>query len=87
MARKLWKTIVDIAALLDAEGGDIDWTLFRVGFLGDGPCMKVVEGYVGDGTVRMYVRRADVAKWTLAQAGRDTPGFVRERPGIPSVKA
>ncbi|KAK6848844.1 hypothetical protein PG995_012677 [Apiospora arundinis] len=40
LAHEIWKTVVDIAAFFDAEGGDdIDWTLFRVGYLANGPPM------------------------------------------------
>ncbi|KAK6832900.1 hypothetical protein PG987_007594 [Apiospora arundinis] len=87
LAHEIWKTVVDIAAFFDAEGGDdIDWTLFRVGYLANGPPMKVIEGYVGDGTVGMYLRRADIAEWTLAQASKDRPSFVHEKPGLSSIK-
>lgn len=86
MAHKVWKAIVDIAAVFDEHGQDIDWTLFRVGFLADGPPLKVVDGYIGDGTLGMYLRRADIAEWTLSQAAASPVTFVREKPGICSLK-
>ncbi|KAK9775108.1 putative NmrA family protein [Seiridium cardinale] len=86
MAHNVWKTIIGISKVFDEEGNDIDWTLFRVGFLANGPPMKAVDGYVGDGTVGMYLRRADIAEWTLSQAEKSPPQWVRQKPGISSIK-
>ncbi|KAG8160652.1 hypothetical protein KVR01_008916 [Diaporthe batatas] len=65
MAHRVWKAIVDIAGVFEADGGDLDWTLFRVGFLRDGAAGEAVDGYVGDGIVGLSVKRADVAEWPL----------------------
>ncbi|KAH6645357.1 hypothetical protein BKA67DRAFT_696438 [Truncatella angustata] len=83
-AHKVWKTIIDISKVFDEQGKDVEWTLFRVGFLANGPPMKAVNGYVGDGTVGMYLRRADIAVWTLSQAEKSAPQWVRQHPGISS---
>ncbi|XXH04742.1 hypothetical protein Hte_011164 [Hypoxylon texense] len=84
-AHRVWKTVIDISKVFDEEGQDIDWTLFRVGFLANGPRLRVVDGYVGDGTLGMYLRRADIAEWTLAQADKSPPEFVHQKPGLGSV--
>ncbi|KAH6648512.1 NmrA family protein [Truncatella angustata] len=86
MAHKVWKAIIDISKVFDEDGKDIDWTLFRVGFLANGPPMKAIDGYIGDGRIGMYLRRADIADWTLSQAEKSPPQFVREKPGICSAK-
>jgi hypothetical protein len=86
MAHKVWKAVIDIANVFEEHGRDIDWTLFRVGFLANGPPLKVVDGYLGDGTLGMYLRRADIAEWALLQAVAFPATFVREKPGICSVK-
>ncbi|KAI1777842.1 NmrA family protein [Hypoxylon cercidicola] len=85
LAHKVWKTIVDVSRVFDEEGQDIDWTLFRVGFLMSGPRLRVIDGYVGDGTLGMHVRRADIAEWTLRQANKLPPEFVHKKPGLSSV--
>lgn len=85
MAHKVWKTVVDISKVFDEEGQDIDWTLFRVGFLANGPRLRVIDGYIGDGTLGMYLRRADIAEWTLTQADKSPPEFVHKKPGVCSV--
>ncbi|KAI1380649.1 NmrA family protein [Hypoxylon crocopeplum] len=82
---KVWKAVTDVSEVFDEEGEGLDWTLFRVGYLADGPRLRVVDGYVGDGTVGMYLRRADMAEWILSQADKTPPEFVRERPGLASV--
>ncbi|CAJ2500439.1 Uu.00g032920.m01.CDS01 [Anthostomella pinea] len=51
VAHKVWQTVIGIAKVFDEEGDGVDWTLFRVGFLANGPRSSVVDGYVGDGTV------------------------------------
>ncbi|KAF7534346.1 hypothetical protein G7054_g6310 [Neopestalotiopsis clavispora] len=86
MAHKVWKAVVDIAKVFDEHGQDVDWTLFRVGFLANGPPLKVVDGYIGDGTLGMYLRRADIAEWALLQAAVSPATFVREKPAICSLK-
>lgn len=87
VANNVWKTMNDISEVFDSEGQDINWTLFRVGFLADGPPLHAVDGYVGDRTVGMYLKRADIAEWTIEQAGRTPAEWVHERPGISSQKA
>ncbi|KAI9147248.1 Flavin reductase (NADPH) [Paramyrothecium foliicola] len=82
MANKVWRTVVNIAEVFDSEGSDIDWTLFRVGFLANGPRSRVVEGYVGDGMLGMYLRRADIAEWVLTEAERSEPRYIHQKPGI-----
>lgn len=86
LGHKAWKAVIDISKVFDNEGGDIDWTLFRVGFLADGPPLTVVDGTVGDGKIGMYLRRADIAQWTLAQAAEVPPKFVHEKPAISSIR-
>jgi hypothetical protein len=46
---------------------------FRFGFLASGPCLRVGEGHIGDGTVGMYVGHADIAEWTLKQTEKSPP--------------
>ncbi|KAI0882020.1 NmrA family protein [Annulohypoxylon maeteangense] len=86
IAHKIWKTIVDIGEVFDTYGGDLDWTLFRVGFLGNGPRGRVVDGYVADGKLGASIERADIAEWALTQAEKSPPEHVRQKPGISSLK-
>lgn len=86
MAHRVWKTIIDIASVFDADGDRLDWTLFRVGFLSNGTAGKTVDGYIGDGTLGFSVNRADIAEWTLEQAATSPPKHVRAKPGISSAK-
>ncbi|KAI2625644.1 NmrA family protein [Hypoxylon sp. NC1633] len=85
IAHRVWKTIRGISKVFDEEGEGIDWTLFRVGFLRSGDRLRVIDGYVGDETLGMSLRRADIAEWTLAQAEKSPPEFVHDRPGLSSV--
>lgn len=57
----MWKTIINMSSVFDTERNEIDWTLFRVGLWTEGPGSRVVDGYMGDGTVGMYLRCADIA--------------------------
>ncbi|KAI2470351.1 NmrA family protein [Annulohypoxylon bovei var. microspora] len=84
-AHKIWRAIVDIGEVFDTYGGDVDWTLFRVGFLGNGPRGRFVDGYVADGTLGTYLRRADIAEWTLSQAEKSPPEHVHQKPGLSSI--
>lgn len=85
-AHKVWKTIIEMAKVFDEEGKELEWTLFRVGFLANGPPSRAaISGYVGDETLSMYLKRADIAEWTLKQAEKNPPEFVHQKPGICSV--
>ncbi|KAI1454026.1 NmrA family protein [Annulohypoxylon moriforme] len=86
VAHKIWRTIVDIGEVFDTYGGDLDWTLFRVGFLSNGPRGRVIDGYVADGKLGAAIERADIAEWALTQAEKSPPEHVRQKPGISSAK-
>jgi hypothetical protein len=50
----------------------------------NGPRSRVVEGYVGNGKLGMGLKRADIAEWTVVEADRTEPRYLREKPGISS---
>ncbi|KAL6233053.1 hypothetical protein BDW75DRAFT_246814 [Aspergillus navahoensis] len=80
-----WKNLIAVGQTFDEHADGLEWTLFRVGFLkNDGPG-KIVQGYVGDGTLGMGVNRVDVARWVVEQAGREKAQNVGDKPGISSV--
>ncbi|KAI0162174.1 NmrA family protein [Xylariaceae sp. FL1272] len=82
---RTWKAVVDVAGVCDSDGDGIDWTVFRVGFLNDGPKGRITEGYLGDGSLGYAISRASIAEWTLSQAGKSPPVHVHAKPGIASV--
>ena len=70
------------------EGQGLDWTLYRVGGLGnskqDG---KVAEaGWVGVGSWRNFLERRDWANWLVQEAEREHPWWIREMPAIYTPK-
>ncbi|KAJ6020570.1 NAD(P)-binding protein [Penicillium herquei] len=80
-----WKNLIDVAATFDQHGNDLDWTLFRVGYLKDGGPGQVIQEYVGDGKLGMGVNRVDVAKWVLQQATMKDAENLGDKPGISSA--
>ncbi|KAJ5363609.1 NAD(P)-binding protein [Penicillium cataractarum] len=80
-----WRNLIDVAATFDQHGSDLDWTLFRVGFLKDGGPGQVIQGYVGDGKLGMGVNRVDVAKWVVQQASMKDAENLGDKPGISSA--
>lgn len=82
---RIWRRVMDVARVIDTDGEGIDWPLFRVGFLGRGPGSKVIEGYVGDGKMRNFVERVDIATWMIDQAAMSPPQHVHEKPGICTI--
>ncbi|KAL4899186.1 hypothetical protein BDW74DRAFT_171653 [Aspergillus multicolor] len=79
-----WQNLVDVGRTFDEHAGDLEWTLFRVGFLKDNGPGRIMQGYVGDGKLGMGVNRVDVARWVVEQAGLDTAENVKDKPGISS---
>ncbi|KAI0389235.1 NmrA family protein [Xylariaceae sp. FL0594] len=91
LAYRTWKAVVDVGAVFDQfqSPHDLDWTLFRVGFLTNGPARGVVEGFLGDGRLGVSIRREDIASWTLEQVGgrdgNNNNRWLRMKPGISSA--
>jgi hypothetical protein len=47
--------------------GKMEWTLFRVGRLTDGPEKPVQATYLGSGQDSLSISRASVAQWVLEE--------------------
>ncbi|KAK2750836.1 hypothetical protein FQN55_001848 [Onygenales sp. PD_40] len=88
LARGPQKEVLAIEKLFREEGGDLDWTFYRVGGLlnsteDHGPAEA---GWVGDGKWRPSLQRRDWANWLVQEAERETPRWVREMPAIYTPK-
>jgi nucleoside-diphosphate-sugar epimerase len=79
-AHAAWRSFVEVAAAFDEGADGLDWTLFRVGGLGDGAEGDVVATYIGGDGYRSVVNRADIAKWVVEQVEMDEPQWVGKRP-------
>ncbi len=68
----------EVAAFLQRECADLDWTLTRPGLLEDGPARGVVETAFdhGPGTPSDHPAKIDLARWTLGLLG-DERSFQR----------
>jgi hypothetical protein len=90
-AHSAWRSFVEVAAAFDElgaeEGAGVDWTLFRVGGLGDGAEGEVVATYVGGEGYRSVVNRADIAKWVVEQVETDEARWVGKKPLLCSAAA
>jgi hypothetical protein len=87
LAKDAWRSIIEIAAAFDDDADGLDWTLYRVGGLGNGPEGDVIATYIGGEGYNSTVNRADVAKWLVEQVERDEPQFVGKRPLLCSKTA
>ncbi|PYI24424.1 NAD(P)-binding protein [Aspergillus japonicus CBS 114.51] len=85
LGHSAWRNLIEVARAFDEDAEDLEWTLFRVGFLKDQGPGWVVEGYVGDGALGLGVNRCDVARWVVEQAALDQAEHVRDKPGISSA--
>lgn len=79
-----WKEIVAVGRLFDEEAEGLDWTVYRVGGLGNGPEGNVVATYVGAPGSTWSVERADIVKWLVEQVESIEPKYAREKPYLSS---
>lgn len=59
----------------------IPWTLFRVGFLGNGPAAAVTATYTGSGKDSLKISRKSITAWVLKELGGDST-FIGKSPYI-----
>jgi hypothetical protein len=57
----------------------LKWTLFRVGFLGNGESREVTATYTGSGKDGMQISRKSIASWVLKEMGEGSE-FVGKAP-------
>lgn len=77
-----WRQIIGISELFQNEAQDLDWTIFRIGNLGNGPVGEIAEGYVGDGNTSLGIQRSELAEWLVGEAEKDDSRWIK---GFPSV--
>jgi hypothetical protein len=61
----------------------IPWTLFRVGFLGNGPAKPVTASYTGSGQDGIQITRKSIATWVLSNI--ESEKFVGKCPVISNL--
>jgi len=54
------------AFIASQDVSKLKWTLFRVGFLGNGPAKPVHATYTGSGKDGLQISRKSIADWVLA---------------------
>jgi len=68
------------AFVASQDVSQIKWTLFRVGFLGNGPAKPVVASYTGSGKDGMMISRKSIAAWVLNELGESE--FIGKTPSL-----
>ncbi|KAI9021268.1 hypothetical protein DFJ74DRAFT_768896 [Hyaloraphidium curvatum] len=63
---------------------DLDWTLFRVGWLSNGSATAVNAGPVGGSSSASGIRRASIAAWLADQIEMESTDWVKRLPYISS---
>jgi hypothetical protein len=85
-----WMEFVGIGRVFEEEATDLDWTVFRVGWLVPGEGRETVAGYIGDGKIVLHVRRIEIARWLVDEVQKGAEDWIQQRPGLasgPKVKA
>lgn len=59
------------------------WTLFRVGWLNNGPAKPVTATYTGSGQDGLGISRASIAQWVIEEIDREQ--FVGKAPYICNI--
>jgi hypothetical protein len=65
----------------ETDLNSLKWTLFRVGFLGNGESRSVTATYTGSGRDGMMISRKSIASWVLREMGEGSE-FVGKAPFI-----
>ncbi|KAJ4286486.1 hypothetical protein N0V90_013186 [Kalmusia sp. IMI 367209] len=72
IARHAYEEIVAIGDLVRSQPvEELRWTLFRVGFLNNGPAAPVNATYPGSGKDHLSISRDSIAEWLLKEAQED----------------
>lgn len=66
---------------MSQDVSQLKWTLFRVGFLTNGPAAPVIATHTGSGKDGLKISRKSIAAWVLKELGEDSP-FVGKTPYI-----
>lgn len=84
VANSAYNEVVNVGKLFDTEATNdgLDWTIFRLGFLGDGAPQSPKVGYVGKNGWTMKTQRADIATWLVDEVEKDNSEWIRKRPSI-----
>ena len=88
----VYAEIVGLGRMLDEQGGDLDWIMYRLGMLSDGAekgggsVTRAVEVVGGKGW-RNATERRGTAGWVLEQVEDEHSVWVRKKPALYSVAA
>ncbi|KAM5438921.1 hypothetical protein McanMca71_000566 [Microsporum canis] len=84
LGRQSQGEILGIGEVFKKDGKGLDWTLYRVGVLGNSKEDNRVAqaGWIGNGKATIYLERRDWANWMIQEVERGEPKWVREMPVI-----
>lgn len=84
IANSAYKDIVSVGKLFETEATNdgLEWTIFRLGFLGNGAPQSSKVGYVGKNGWVMKNQRADIATWLVDEIENDNSEWIRKKPSI-----
>ncbi|KAF2500853.1 NAD(P)-binding protein [Lophium mytilinum] len=83
--RPTWTEIINIGKTFDEDAKDLDWTIYRLGLVTNGPDGEVATTYAGESDFVSFVYRNELAGWLLEQAEKTVPEFVHEKPAVCSA--
>lgn len=84
LANSAYKDIVSVGNTFDTEAtkNELDWTIFRLGFLSDGAPQTCKAGYVAKNGWALKNQRADIASWLIEEVEKDDSEWIRKRPAL-----
>ncbi|OCK85799.1 NAD(P)-binding protein [Lepidopterella palustris CBS 459.81] len=85
LGRPTWQEIVNIGKTFDGAT-DLDWTIYRLGLVKNGPDGPAEATHVGSKTWGSTINRNELAGWLLDQVEKAEPEYVREKPALCSGK-
>jgi hypothetical protein len=64
---------IEIAKTFETQGQDLDWTVYRIGYLTDAEERNIKAGFVGEKGSALKVSRIAIAKHSTVAAARKKP--------------
>lgn len=84
--RTIYDEVVATGELLDREAKDLDWTMYRVGFLQNKTGVTKAANFIGEGDWTMYTFRPDLATWILDEMEKERAEWARKKPALYSIE-
>jgi len=80
IGRSTWQEVVSIGKTFEEDAKDLDWTVYRLGFVVNGEDGPTQTTHVGSKTWKTSITRNQLAGWLVDQSEKAQAEYVHEKP-------